>query len=68
MRAAGSGGIGEARDGQGKKGGRLRRLSESTVKSLKKACSLNSERAELREEDRRAMQRLDELWRSEQVF
>ena len=61
----GSGGAGE---GEGKRGGRLRRLSESTVKSLKKACSLNSERDELREEDRRAMRRLDELWRSGDDF
>lgn len=47
---------------------RIRRLSQSTVRSLKKACSLNSERDELREEDRRAMERLDELWRSRDVF
>ncbi|KAF7510236.1 hypothetical protein GJ744_006932 [Endocarpon pusillum] len=63
----GSGGSGGG-DGEGKRGGRLRRLSESTVKSLKKACSLNSERDELREEDRRAMRRLDELWRSGDDF
>jgi hypothetical protein len=44
------------------KKGRMRRLSQSTIKSLKKACSLNSERDELRAEDRRAMQRLEELW------
>lgn len=49
------------------KTGRIRRLSQSTVKSLKKACSLNSERSELRQEDRRAMERLDELWRTREV-
>ncbi len=71
MRAAsrnGSNGIDGTRTSQGKKGGRLRRLSESTVRSLKKVCTLNSERFELREQDRRAMMRLDELWRSEEVF
>ncbi len=49
------------------KKGRIRRLSQSTMKSLKKACSLNSERDELREADRRAMERLDELWRSRET-
>lgn len=46
---------------------KIRRLSQSTVRSLKKACSLNSERDELREADRRAMERLDELWRARDV-
>jgi hypothetical protein len=49
------------------KTGRVRRISQSTVKSLKKVCSLNSERSDLMEEDRRAMERLDELWRSRAV-
>jgi hypothetical protein len=49
------------------KTGRMRRISQSTVKSLKKACSLNSERSDLMQEDRRAMERLDELWRSREV-
>ena len=56
-----SGGKGE------EKKGKIRRLSQSTVKNLKKACSLNSERDELREEDRRAMKRLDELWRTREI-
>jgi hypothetical protein len=43
---------------------RIRRLSHSTVRSLKKACNLSTERDDLREEDRRAMERLEELWRT----
>lgn len=56
------------RNGEGEeKRGRIRRLSQSTVRSLKKACNLNSERDELREADRRAMERLDELWRTNEL-
>lgn len=54
--------------GDEEKTGKIRRLSQSTVKSLKKACSLNSEKSELRAEDRRAMERLDELWRTREVY
>jgi hypothetical protein len=61
-----SGSAGTSSGGDEKKG-RIRRLSQSTVKSLKKACSLNSERSELKEEDRRAMERLEELWRTRDV-
>jgi hypothetical protein len=63
QQASRSGSKGSGSGGEEKKG-RIRRLSQSTVKSLKKVCSLNSERDELREEDRRAMERLDELWRT----
>jgi hypothetical protein len=65
-RKGGSDGGCYGRDGK-KKTGRVRRISQSTVKSLKKVCSLNSERSDLMEEDRRAMERLDELWRSRAV-
>lgn len=60
--AGASGGGGE------EKIGKIRRLSKSTVKSLKKACSLNSEKSELKAADRRAMERLEELWRTREVY
>jgi hypothetical protein len=48
----------------GEIGERIRRLSFSTVRSVKKACHLSCERDDLREEDRRAMLRLEVLWNS----
>jgi hypothetical protein len=43
----------------------IRRLSRSTVRSLKKACHLYTEMDELREEDERARDHLQELWTSQ---